>query len=82
MIVAYYVIINIIAFALYGYDKAQSKNGGWRVAEKVLLGISLLGGFVGSWLGMKYFHHKTLHKYFQVVVILSLIIHVLIWYNL
>ena len=37
-----------ITFLLYGFDKAQSKNGGWRVPEVVLHGFALAGGFLGD----------------------------------
>jgi uncharacterized membrane protein YsdA (DUF1294 family) len=48
-----------ITFLLYGYDKAQSKKGGWRVPEVVLHGLALAGGFPGGWVGRSMFLHKT-----------------------
>jgi uncharacterized membrane protein YsdA (DUF1294 family) len=48
-----------ITFLLYGFDKARSKNGGWRVPEVVLHGLALLGGFPGGWAGRSVFRHKT-----------------------
>lgn len=46
-------------------DKARAKKKVWRIPEKVLLGVALLGGSFGSWIGMKKFHHKTKHWYFK-----------------
>ena len=61
----YYLIgINVLAFLLYGIDKAKAKRGAWRIAEKVLLGIGILGGALGALAGTKFFRHKTRHWYF------------------
>ena len=61
----YLVVVNVLAFALYGIDKYKAKAGAWRIPEKTLLGIAVLGGSVGAIAGMKTFHHKTKHWYFR-----------------
>lgn len=61
----YLVVVNVLAFALYGIDKYKAKAGAWRIPEKTLLGIAALGGSVGAIAGMKTFHHKTKHWYFR-----------------
>ena len=61
----YLAVVNVLAFALYGIDKYKAKAGAWRIPEKTLLGIAVLGGSVGAIAGMKTFHHKTKHWYFR-----------------
>lgn len=61
----YLAAVNVVAFALYGIDKYKAKTGAWRIPEKTLLGVAVLGGSVGAMAGMKYFHHKTKHWYFR-----------------
>ena len=56
--------INLVTFAVYGIDKAKAKRGAWRVPEKTLFLLPLLGGSLGALLGMRVFHHKTKHWYF------------------
>lgn len=56
--------LNIITFLLFGYDKSQATAHGWRVSEKTLLGLSLIGGGIGCLLGMITFRHKTKKNYF------------------
>lgn len=56
--------INLVTFAEYGIDKAKAKRGAWRVPEKTLFLLPLLGGSLGALLGMRVFHHKTKHWYF------------------
>ncbi len=72
---AWLLTLSIITFVTYGFDKAQSKRKGWRVSEMTLHGLALAGGFVGGWLGMFWFHHKTLHGFFRVVLFLSTVLH-------
>ena len=55
---------NLVTFAVYGIDKAKAKRGTWRVPEKTLFLLPLLGGSLGALLGMRVFHHKTKHWYF------------------
>ncbi|MCI5675268.1 MAG: DUF1294 domain-containing protein [Firmicutes bacterium] len=58
------LIINIIAFLAFGYDKFQAKRDGWRVPEKTLLIFCLFFGAIGGFLGMKIFRHKTMTPIF------------------
>ena len=53
--------VNLVTFAVYGIDKAKAKRGAWRVPEKTLFLLPLLGGSLGALLGMKVFRHKTKH---------------------
>lgn len=65
---SYLLIINLIAFALYGIDKRRGIKHQFRIPEKTLLGMARIGGGIGSWLGIKVFHHKTKHTRFRIVV--------------
>lgn len=62
----YLVCINIVTFALYGIDKRRAKKQRWRIAERTLLLLPLIGGSAGGLLGMAVFHHKTRHWYFRI----------------
>ena len=61
----YLILVNLIAFALYGIDKRRAKQGAWRISEYTLLLVALLGGSLGALLGMRYFRHKTRHRKFR-----------------
>jgi uncharacterized membrane protein YsdA (DUF1294 family) len=69
--------INVFAFGLMGYDKNLSKNNQRRISEKALLTSALIGGSIGSGLGMLYFRHKTAKTSYQIkffgIVIVQLI---------
>lgn len=51
--------LNLVSFAVYGWDKRQAKRGGDRVPEKKLWLLILIGGAAGAWAGMQVFRHKT-----------------------
>lgn len=55
----YLIAANVAAFAAFGYDKKRAITGQWRVAERDLLLLALLGGGAGAWLGRRVFRHKT-----------------------
>ena len=61
----YLAVINIAAFLTFGADKSRAKKDAWRVPEKRLFLLALLGGSLGANLGMHLFHHKTRHWYFR-----------------
>lgn len=60
----YLAAVNLVTFTVYGVDKAEARRGAWRVPEKTLFLLPLLGGSLGALLGMKVFRHKTKHWYF------------------
>lgn len=66
VILVYLIVMNIIGFASMGIDKSKAKRGAWRIPEKTLFLIAILGGSVGSIVGMKQFRHKTKHKTFTI----------------
>lgn len=64
LLAVYLLAVNLAAFVLYGADKRRAKQDAWRIPEKTLFLLPLLGGSVGGILGMRMFHHKTKHWYF------------------
>ena len=65
LIIIYFIAINLVTFFLYGIDKWKAKRSKWRIPEATLLGLAVIGGSIGAWLGMKVWHHKTQHKKFK-----------------
>ena len=75
-ILIYLAIINVVTFFMYGIDKWKAKRSKWRISESSLLWMAALGGSVGAWLGIKVWHHKTLHNKFRYGVPLILILQI------
>lgn len=70
----YLIAINTITFLVYGLDKLKAKKGKWRIPESTLLLLAIIGGSIGAWLGMKVWHHKTMHKKFKYGIPLIIIL--------
>ena len=62
------IAINAVTFIFFGIDKWKAVHGKWRISEAMLLGLAVLGGSIGAWLGMMAWRHKTKHKMFQLGV--------------
>ena len=75
-----YVIWNLFAFALMGYDKRQAKKGGWRVKENTLMLCAICMGGVGILAGMYVFRHKTRHEKFKLIVPVSILLNAVVIY--
>ena len=84
LILIYLVAINVVTFFMYGIDKWKAKRSKWRISEATLLGMAAIGGSIGAWLGMRVWHHKTMHKKFQLGIPLIIVaqIALMIWYFL
>ena len=72
----YLAVINVVTFFMYGVDKRKAKRSKWRIPEATLLLLAVLGGSIGAWLGMKVWHHKTLHKKFRYGVPIIIIVQI------
>ena len=74
----YLLIINILAFLVMGLDKRRARNQAWRIPEKTLFFLSIIGGSPGSIAGMYLFRHKTRHWYFVIRMPLILVAHIVL----
>ncbi|MDQ0160214.1 DUF1294 domain-containing protein [Alkalibacillus salilacus] len=59
------ILSSIIGFIMMGLDKYYAKQNHWRISERTLWVVALIGGAPGSWFGMITFRHKTQHTSFQ-----------------
>jgi uncharacterized membrane protein YsdA (DUF1294 family) len=73
------VAVNLAGFLAFGYDKLKAKRGTWRVPEKSLVLFAVCGGWLGTWLGLKLFRHKSSKRSFQVKLALGTALNVLAW---
>ena len=70
------VIMSLIAFGIYGYDKRLAMKNKMRIKEKYLLQTAILGGAIGALIGRILFKHKTNKIYFTIVIGAALILEV------
>ena len=60
----YLLLINALGLILMRIDKKKAQLGRWRIRESTLITVAVLGGSVGTMLGMNLFRHKTKHLKF------------------
>ncbi len=51
-------MISALTFWMYAHDKQQALSGRWRIAEKSLHLVELLGGWPGAFLAQRQQRHK------------------------
>ena len=87
VVLAYFITVNVLGLVLFGIDKWKAKHDKWRISEATLLSLTVIGGSIGTWVGMKVWHHKTMHKKFKygipLVMVLQfvLLLFTLYWLN-
>lgn len=78
----YVILLNIIAFITIYVDKKRAINRKWRIKESTLFILSLIGGSLGTLLGMYTFRHKTKHIKFTLGIPLIMFLQILIFFFL
>ena len=87
VVLAYFITVNVLGLVLFGIDKWKAKHDKWRISEATLLSLTAIGGSIGAWVGMKVWHHKTMHKKFKygiplvIVLQFALLLFPLYWLN-
>lgn len=70
-----YILLTAATFLLWGMDKYRAKMGMWRIPEKILIALTIIGGAFGALAGMFVFRHKTRKTYFWILVIAACLVH-------
>ncbi len=78
ILVWYLAAINFTTWVAYGLDKGRAKSGKWRIPERTLLLLALVGGSLGALAGMIMFRHKTRKPKFYISVPVMFVAHCVI----
>lgn len=77
-LIYYLIIINLVGLIIMKVDKQKAIKHQYRISEKTLWIIAIIGGAVGTTLGMNLFRHKTKHLSFKIVFPILAIIETLL----
>lgn len=77
-IFGYYLLLNLIMFALMAIDKKRAIKNRWRIPEKHFFLLAALGGGIGGLCGMVSQRHKTRHLDFILVFTITAILHLIL----
>ena len=78
ILIWYLSVINFTTWAAYGLDKGRAKSGKWRIPERTLLLLALIGGSLGALAGVIMFRHKTRKPKFFISVPVMFVVHCVI----
>lgn len=73
ILLVYFLGVNLLLFVLIGMDKRAARRKKWRIPEKRLLTLGIIGGGFGGIIGMLIFHHKTHRIYFTICYVVNII---------
>ena len=73
LLLGYFLGLNLFLFILMGMDKRAARRNKWRIPERRLLTLGIIGGGIGGILGMIVFHHKTHRIYFTICYVVNII---------
>ena len=82
ILLLYFFIINLVGFLIMLVDKKRSIKHEWRISEKTLFIIAIIGGSIGSYLGIYTFRHKTKHLKFTLGIPTIILIQIYLIFNL
>lgn len=82
VICIYYLLINVVQYLTMAFDKKRAVQGKWRVPEKNLYILAILGGGLGGLIGMVVKRHKNRHMDFILVFTVTAILHIMVAYLL
>ena len=75
--------VNLAGLLIMYIDKQRARRHAFRIPESSLFIIALIGGSIGSILGMWLFHHKTKKWYFRfgmpLILVLQVLVMILLW---
>lgn len=75
-IIIYYILIGIFTFYTYSKDKDFSQDGNWRVSEKRLHLLSMMGGWLGALIAQDKLNHKSSKKRFKIFFLITIMLNI------
>lgn len=73
-----YLLLNLVVFCIYWWDKQAAIGGAWRVRESTLLMLAFIGGSFGAITAQRLLRHKTRKEPFRTILALTASLHVVI----
>lgn len=78
LFLVYYVLLAAVSVVFTVKDKSAAVQNKWRISEKTLMLLGLMGGALPIYVTMKVIRHKTKHLKFMLGLPLEMFLHILI----
>lgn len=80
ILLVYFIIMSALTFLLMYIDKHRAIKGEWRIPESTFMNLSILGGGIGSYIGMYTFRHKTKHPKFTIGIPFTILFNIITYF--
>ena len=77
-IIPYYISMGILTFFIYSTDKNYAKEGSWRISEKTLHILSIIGGWTGALIAQNKLRHKSSKSSFQIIFLFTVLFNLIL----
>lgn len=74
-----YAVMSVVTFAAFWADKRRARRGTWRIPERTLHTMELLGGWPGALAGRRVLRHKSVKRSYSAVLWLIVALHAAGW---
>lgn len=71
-----YLVLGAVSIIVYWFDKRAAQADRWRVSERSLHTIDLIGGIAGGLVAQQLLRHKTSKRSFAVATLLIALLHI------
>ena len=78
----YLIIINIVTLLAFIVDKYNAIKKRYRISEKLLFFLAIIGGSLGALIGIHVFRHKSKKLKFLIGIPLILIIQIIVLWRI
>lgn len=75
-LLAAYVALGAVSIIVYWFDKRAAQADRWRVSERSLHTIDLIGGIAGGLVAQQLLRHKTSKQSFAIVTAMIALLHI------
>ncbi|WP_439617097.1 DUF1294 domain-containing protein [Shinella sp.] len=70
-----FLLVNVVTFCVFWWDKEVARDGHWRVSEARLLQFAFIGGSLGAFAAQRLLRHKTRKEPFRTQLMAILVLH-------
>jgi uncharacterized membrane protein YsdA (DUF1294 family) len=83
LVALFYLAASAATIVVYAVDKSAARHGRWRVSERTLHLLAIIGGWPGALVAQQVFRHKSRKPSFRAAFLLTVVLNcaLLLWFR-